>query len=46
MDELPPHVKAYADELLAVAPPLTRAGERAIQALALASRDHAEPLAA
>lgn len=35
MTPLPPHVQAYADELLAVAPPLPLAAERAIQALAL-----------
>lgn len=29
MQELPPHVKAYADALLAVAPPLTDEAKRA-----------------
>jgi hypothetical protein len=46
MTPLPPHVQAYADELLAVAPPLTPAAKRAIQALALAPRALAEPRAA
>ena len=31
MPELPPYVKAYADELLAVAPPLSPAQKRLIQ---------------
>jgi hypothetical protein len=31
MQELLPYVKAYADELLAVAPPLTDEAKRAIQ---------------
>lgn len=31
MAALPPHVKAYADELLAIAPPFTPAQERFIQ---------------
>lgn len=31
MTGLPPYVKAYADELLAVAPPLSPAQQRAIQ---------------
>lgn len=35
MGELPPHVKAYADELLAAAPPLTDEAASAIRALAL-----------
>lgn len=46
MTELPPHVQAYADELLAAAPPLTPAAKRAIQALALTPRAVAEPQAA
>lgn len=33
MIELPPHVKAHADELLAVAPPLSPAQKRLIQQL-------------
>lgn len=31
MPPLPPHVKAYADELLAAAPPLSPAQKRLIQ---------------
>lgn len=34
---LPPHVQAYADALLEVAPPLTDQAKRAIRALALAA---------
>ncbi|HEY3883022.1 MAG TPA: hypothetical protein VGM12_30920 [Trebonia sp.] len=46
MQPLAPYVKAYADELLAVAPPLTPEARRAIQALAIAPRGLAEPQAA
>jgi hypothetical protein len=47
MEKLPPHVKAYADELLAVAPPLSPAQKRLIQQLfAPVVRDLAGPQAA
>lgn len=47
MTELSAYVKAYADELLAAAPPLEPAQKRLIQQVyAPLVRDRAEPLAA
>lgn len=46
MQPLPPHVQAYADELLAVAPPLSPAQRRLIQQQwAPLARELTEPLA-
>ena len=46
MEPLPPHVKAYADELLAAAPPLTDGQKRLIrQIFAPVLRDLAQQAA-